>query len=269
MKKVSELINNYSKIIRSFKKDESVLFWFIEDITGLSKSQLFMRENVDIDESKLSKMVKLYCDGKSAQYILGYSYFYGRKFIVNENVLIPRYETEEVVEVAIKIIKDNNLFKVCDLGCGSGVIAITIACECSVNVDAVDISSEALEVAKLNNNTYNSKVNFYEGNMVDPIIHKDYDIIVSNPPYIPTSGYVDKETLENEPSLALFGGDDGLDFYRMIISKCSCFKSLKYIVFEIGYNQGSLIKKLTNKKVEIIKDINNNDRIAIIYLKEE
>ncbi len=269
MSKVSELITKYTKVIRSYDRDENVLFWFLEDLTSLSKTALLTSDEVLVDEKHLERMVDLYCNGMSAQYILGYAYFYGRKFNVNSSVLIPRNETEEVVDVAIKLIKEDNLSKVCDIGCGSGVIAITVGCECDISVDAVDISSEALAVAKVNAKNLDANVCFYQGDMLNPVIDHDYEMIISNPPYIPTDGFVDSETFANEPHLALFGGSDGLDFYRKIINDSRAFSSLKYIVFEIGFDQGSQLQELCEYRVEIKKDINGNDRIAIIYLKEE
>ncbi len=266
MKKTSQVISYYTTHIAKYNKDCNVLFWFLEELSGLSKSQIIISEFLEIDFIKLDGMINDYCSGVSAQYILGYSYFLNRKFDVCNSVLIPRNETEEVVLCAIDLIKANNVTRVCEIGCGSGVIAISLSLECDICVDAVDISSDALSVSKTNCKKLNACVNFYKGNILDPIIKNDYEMIVSNPPYIPKQGYVDKETLENEPSIALFGGEDGLDFYREIIEKAKNFTSLKYIVFEIGFDQADAIRNIANCDVEIRKDINGNDRIMILYL---
>lgn len=266
MKKTSELISYYTNVINSFELDESVLFLFLEKLTGLSRMDVLLNATIDVDEVVLSEMVESYCNGVSAQYLTNFQYFLGRKFYVNENVLIPRFETEEVVLSAIEIIKENNFTKVCDIGTGSGVIAISVSLECGINVDAVDISSDALDVAKKNCQSLNADVSFYEGNMLDPLLKNDYEVIISNPPYIPKDGYVAKETFENEPHLALFGGSDGMVFYREIVEKSRKFKNLKYIIFEIGYDQEELIKNLSLDNVEVRNDINGNPRIAIIKI---
>ncbi len=265
MKKVSSLISKYQKLIRECNRDENVIFTFIEYMTGKYKSELFLVETIDIDEEKLSEYISRYCNGESVQYIINSAYFLGRNFYVTEDVLIPRFETEEVVLKAIEIIKKNNIKSVYEVGSGSGVIAITIALETDSKVSSVDISSSALEVAKKNNMDLDSKVDFFLGNVLDEI-KDEFEMIVSNPPYIPLSGYVAEETLNNEPHIALYGGDDGLDFYREIIEKSKDLKKLKYIVFEIGFDQGDSIKAL-HENVEISKDINGNDRIAVIDMR--
>ncbi len=265
MTKVSSLISKYQNIIKSSNKDESVVFTFIEVLTGLYKSELFLQDAIDIDEEKLSSYVSRYCDGESVQYIINKSYFLGRDFYVDENVLIPRFETEEVVLKAIEVIKENDIKSVYEVGSGSGVIAITIQLETGVNVSSVDISKSALTVAKKNNDDLGSSVKFFLGNVLDEI-KDEFEMIVSNPPYIPITGYVAEETLNNEPHIALYGGSDGLDFYREIIQKAKELQKLKFIVFEIGFDQGTSIQ-LLHENVEIIKDINGNDRIAVIDMR--
>lgn len=260
----NRIISKYQSIIREYKKDETVVFTLIEFITGVYKTELLLN-NVEIDESKLNELVMLYCNGKSVQYITNNAYFLGRNFFVDERVLIPRFETEEVVTHAINLIRENNLKNVYEVGSGSGVIAITLNLECDVNVDSVDISSEALDVAKMNNEKLGASVNFYLGNILENIDDK-YDLIISNPPYIPNDGFVDQETLDNEPHLALYGGADGLDFYREIINGAKNLSNLKYIIFEIGYDQGLHIESMIDN-VTIIRDINGHDRTAIIDLR--
>lgn len=261
---MNRIISKYQSIIREYEKDETVVFTLIEYITGVYKTDLLL-QGVEIDEDKLNELVMLYCNGKSVQYITNEAYFLGRNFYVDERVLIPRFETEEVVAHAINLIRDENIKTAFEVGSGSGVISITLNLECDLSIDSVDISKEALEVAKLNNDKLGANVNFFLGNILDGIEDK-YELIISNPPYIPNDGYVAKETLENEPHLALYGGEDGLDFYREIINGAQKLSNLKYIVFEIGYNQGLRIRELA-KKVEIIRDINGNDRIAVIDMR--
>ncbi len=265
MNNINDLIFKYQEMIKACNKDESVIFSLIEYITKLDKSQLLLATSINIDENLLSKYVSEYCNGKSLQYITNTSYFLSREFYVDNRVLIPRFETEEVVLKALEIIKEHNIKSVFEVGSGSGVIAISINLDGNVDVDSVDISEDALQVAKFNNEKHNASVNFYKGDLLFGVEDK-YEMIISNPPYIPTSGYVASETLQNEPHLALFGGSDGLDFYRQIISQAKVLTKLKFIVFEIGFDQGEAIKALAND-VSIFKDINGNDRIAVICIR--
>ena len=180
---------------------------------------------------KLSKDVPL-------QYITNTQEFYGMKFKVNENVLIPRYDTEILIEETLKLAKDQD--KILDMCTGSGIIAITLAKNVEkANVLACDISLEALKVAKENNELHNTNVKFINSNLFENIEEKNFDIIVSNPPYITEK---EMQKLENqvrkEPELALYGGVDGLDFYRKIISNADEFlKFTGYVCLEIGYDQ--------------------------------
>ncbi len=264
MTNVSDLVKKYQDKIRQANLDESVVYLFIEHLTGYYKTELMLVNDLKVDEKLLEVYVDSYCSGISAQYIINSAYFLGRKFYVDSNVLIPRFETEEVVLKAIEIIKENSIKSVCDVGCGSGVIAITLKLDCGIDVYATDISEEALRVAKKNSEMLKADVNYLHTNLLAGV-EKSIEMIVSNPPYIPTKGYVAKETLDNEPHLALFGGDDGLDFYRNIIEGAKQFSNLKYIVFEIGFDQGEAIKKLS-ENVEIFDDINGNNRIVVITL---
>lgn len=265
MNKTSELISKYQNIIKDCGRDESVIFTLIENLTGIYKAELFLKDNIEINEEVLAKHVKMYCNGQSLQYITNKAYFLGREFYVDENVLIPRFETEEVVLKAIEVIKQHDIKSVYEVGSGSGVIAITLNLECNVEVDSVDISVEALEVAKKNNDKLNAGVKFFPGNVLDNIEDK-YEMIISNPPYIPVGGFVAEETLNNEPHLALFGGEDGLDFYRIIVEESKKLEKLKFIVFEIGFDQREKIENM-HDNVSVIQDINGNDRIAIIDVR--
>ncbi len=184
--------------------------------------------------------------------------------------MIPRFETEEVVLEAINIIKEKGIKSVVDVGTGSGVIAISIDLETTSQVEAVDISSLALNVAIRNSEQLNSNVNFFENDMLSNLEDKCYEMIVSNPPYIAYDEFVAKDVLRNEPHLALFADDNGMRFYECIIDVASKMKCLKYIVFEIGSTQRDRIIKLAHKYlncvVNVKKDINGCDRIAIIEI---
>lgn len=211
--------------------------------------------------------------GKPLQYVLGNVNFYGNNFYINENVLIPRFETEELVENVTEYAKKffTEPVDLIDLGCGSGVIGLTLEKKISTNsVDLIDISEKALEVTNINCGKMNSKANLVLSDMFKNI-NKKYDIIVSNPPYIKTVEEIEKIVKDNEPHLALYAGVDGLDCYRKILNDiASHMKERCLIAFEIGMTQGvpltALIKeKLPNDIVEIKKDLSGKDRMLFIF----
>lgn len=211
------------------------------------------------------------------QHILGYEYFYGHKFIVNQDVLIPRYETEELV--ANVLMYYDEVFEgievdTLDIGTGSGCLAITLDIEePNMTVTGIDISKEALEVAKQNNINLKGSTTFLEGDLFEPVNGNKYDIIVSNPPYIPQGEYVDKLVVENEPDIALFGGEDGLHFYRLILEEAPNYVKDRFIIaFEHAYDKAKELKKLISKHfidVDIIqkKDMQGKDRMTFIIKK--
>jgi release factor glutamine methyltransferase len=211
------------------------------------------------------------------QHILGYEYFYGHKFVVNSDVLIPRYETEELVANVLMMydeIFDGQDVDVLDLGTGSGCLAVTLDIEePHMHVTATDISDKALMTAKLNNKNLNGNVTFYQGDWYSPLKGKKYDIIVSNPPYIPIGEFVEELVVENEPEVALFGGEDGLDFYRIIISQAQEHLNDRFMIaFEHAYDKAKALKKIITKQfkdVEVIqkKDMQGKDRMTFIIKK--
>jgi release factor glutamine methyltransferase len=206
------------------------------------------------------------------QHIIGYEYFFGHKFMVNSDVLIPRFETEELVGHTLKLyddVFDNQEVNVLDVGTGSGCLAVTLSVEePHMHVDAVDISSEALTVAKHNNETLGGNVRFFLGDLLQPVQGNTYDILISNPPYIPNDEYVEELVKGNEPHLALFGGKDGLDFYRKIVEGAKDVLNERFIIaFEHAYNTSKKIKNMLKKEfphTEIIqyKDMQGKDRMT-------
>lgn len=219
----------------------------------------------------LKKNIERLNKGEPVQYIIGNVNFYGNIFSVNKNVLIPRFETEELVEKTIKYIKD--LFKdkidIVDLGTGSGCIAVTLKKELMCEVDAVDISSKALEVAKKNAKNHNVNVNFIEGDMLKPL-DKKYDVIISNPPYIAYNEKIMDIVKNNEPYIALYANDNGMYYYKEIIKDASSYLKDKFIIaFEIGCMQGQELKEYAktyfkNAIINIEKDLSNKDRFLFI-----
>ncbi len=206
--------------------------------------------------------------GEPVQYIVGNVDFYGNIIKVDKRVLIPRFETEGLVEIALNYISNTNL-DIVDLGCGSGAIAITLKKKNpNINMDAVDISSDALTLAKENALLNNVDINFICGDMLKPL-NKKYDIIISNPPYISYDEDIMDIVKNNEPSIALYASNDGLYYYENILKNCKKYlKDKYYIFFEIGYNQSSRVVKYALKyldcTVEVKKDLQGFDRYIII-----
>lgn len=232
-------------------------------MTNLEYIKKYYKGNIEEAIKQLNK-------GIPVQYIVGNVDFYGYEFKVNKNVLIPRFETEELVNRTINYIKQyipNP--KIVDLGTGSGCIAITLSKELDISVDAVDISDKALEVAKQNNEMNKSKVTFYQGNMLEPL-NKKYNVIISNPPYISRNEEIQDLVKNNEPELALYADNDGLYYYEEILKNASNYLEEKYLIaFEIGYLQGEKIKDLAlkylnNINVSIEKDLSEKDRFVFI-----
>ena len=271
--KVEDLIVEGKKQVHSdFAK------MLLSDLLGINSLQLYDYLDKEVSEDikdKYFEKIELLKEDKPVQYVIGNVNFYGLTFKVNENVLIPRFETEELVENTIRLIKEKfpekkNL-KIIDLGCGSGAIGLTLKHFLpDADITLLDISEKALEVAKENASNLGLDVNFVLGDMLEEVNDK-FDVIISNPPYIETNEEIDKIVLDNEPALALFGRDDGLDLYRKILSNCK--KNLNdelIIAFEIGYSQESRIIELAYKNLENItaygkKDLSGRDRMVFIY----
>lgn len=225
-------------------------------------------DNLDEYENAIEKLI----DGKPVQYIVGNVDFYGLELKVNENVLIPRFETEELVDKTIKYI--NKYFKekidVVDIGTGSGAIAIALKSNLNCNMDAVDISKEALEVAKYNAKVLECDINFCLGDLLETL-NKRYDVIISNPPYIAYDEEIEEIVKNNEPHLALYAENDGLKCYENILSNASKYlKEKSIIAFEIGFTQGEKIKNIAlkyfpNSKIKIEKDMQDKERFVFIF----
>lgn len=234
----------------------------------------YLNEKVDekISEKYKHEILALEA-GKPLQYVIGNVNFYGNKFYINENVLIPRFETEELVENTINYIKKlfTNPVDIIDLGCGSGVIGITLEKKISTNsVDLIDISEKALEVTNKNCELLHSNANIIQSNFFEKI-NKKYDVVISNPPYIKTNEEIEEIVKNNEPHLALYAGEDGLDCYKSILNNIKEHLKEKYLIaFEIGYTQAKDIEKLVlqvlpEAKIEVKKDLSEKDRMLFIY----
>lgn len=226
--------------------------------------------------NEFKKRIEAMQSDKPIQYVIGNVNFYGNKFQVNENVLIPRFETEELVENTINYISEifpNTNLKVIDLGTGSGCIGITLKKKIpQLDVTLLDISPEALQVASTNAKNLEVDVTLIQNDMLDNI--KDtYDIIISNPPYIKTNEVIEDIVKNNEPHLALYAGIDGLDCYHKIIKEAKYRLNHPYLIaFEIGESQKddviNLVKdSLPQATIISKKDMQDRDRMIFIYEK--
>lgn len=246
------------------------------DVNPLELLTILDKE-VDSDIEKLYKSsLEALKENKPIQYVIGNVNFYGIKFIVNKNVLIPRFETEELVEQVVEYTKDLNKdkIKILDLGCGSGAIGLTLKSILKDSeVTLTDISKDALEVAKLNANNLNLDVTFIESDWFSNVKLEKYDIIVSNPPYIRTDEEIEEIVRDNEPSLALYGGVDGLDCYRKILAIIKPYLNNKFLIaFEIGESQKEEIYDIVNKYLKDIeitckKDLYGRNRMIFVRNK--
>lgn len=225
-----------------------------------------------LPSDKLEDGIKRLNNGEPVQYIVGNVDFYGYKINVNKNVLIPRFETEELVFKTINLIKKilNENIKVLDIGTGSGCISIALKKEIpGLDITAVDISEDALVVAKNNALENNCEINFIKSDLFNNIDDK-YDLIISNPPYISYDEQIMDIVKKNEPHLALYAKNNGLYFYEEIIKNSSNYLNDKNIIaFEIGYLQANEIKKMTHKyypnsNIIIEKDMQEKDRFVFI-----
>jgi release factor glutamine methyltransferase len=244
----------------------------ISHVLGLKRLELYMKYDSIVKQHHrdiIKQMIKRRRSAEPLQYILGETNFYGYQFKVDPAVLVPRPETEYLVE---KIICNIGDFKsILDIGTGSGCIAVTLAKELpDVNIDAVDISQKALENAARNAALNKAEINFFQSDIFSKIDRK-YDLIVSNPPYISESSYLNlpDDVKKYEPEIALLAGKDGLFFYRKILEKAKEHLNANgKIYLEIGCDQKEEIKFIAEKNdfqnIEILKDLNGFYRIMII-----
>ncbi len=276
--KYSEILKKYEKLSHEKQKEVSALKLLLMHVTSLSSTELIIKIDEEMEEVAANKFekeaYKYIYENVPVQHLVGYDYFYGYKFVVNKDVLIPRYETEELVQNVLMYydeVFNGEKVTVVDIGTGSGAIAIALANEEeNMDVTATDISKEALKTAEINNKNNNEKVKLLWGDLFSPLEGKKFDIIVSNPPYIPENEYVDPLVKDNEPAIALFGGNDGLYFYRLILKDAKNYLNDRFIIaFEHGYTMGKEIHDLArlyfkNEEIILLKDMQGKDRMTFI-----
>ncbi|SFE58127.1 release factor glutamine methyltransferase [Peptostreptococcaceae bacterium pGA-8] len=260
--------------IADAKVDSRTLYCHIFDLTP---AQLIMewQKTVEFDYcEKYFSLLDRRAAGEPVQYITGVQEFMGYPIKVNPSVLIPRLDTETVVEKAIEIAKEKKAKEILDLCCGSGAIGIAMAKNLpDAKITLSDVSGDAAEVARSNVNALNlsKRIDVKSGDLFEPFrgrfSKKRFDMIVSNPPYIPkaTIPKLMAEVKDHEPMTALDGGEDGLDFYRWISGEAGVFlKKRGILVFEIGHDQGEAVSKLLEEhgfeNVQVVKDLAGLDR---------
>ncbi|MCH5210569.1 MAG: peptide chain release factor N(5)-glutamine methyltransferase [Oscillospiraceae bacterium] len=234
------------------------------------------RETTDVDFQAVGEMVERRKKGEPLQYILGECEFMSLDFYVESGVLIPRSDTETLVETVINAAAKDKKAEILDICTGSGCIGISLARFLPyAEVDLIDISDKAIEVASKNiiRNDVSDRVKVIKKDILNEYPDKQYDVVVSNPPYIETDviDTLQATVKDFEPRLALDGGEDGLIFYRRIVSLADkIIRKNGVLAFEIGYNQGEAVKKLMEEKftdVRVIQDLSGNNRVVIGILK--
>ncbi|MEK9197425.1 peptide chain release factor N(5)-glutamine methyltransferase [Ureibacillus sp. 179-F W5.1 NHS] len=277
-KTIFEALHGASSFLVENGRDENAARLLMQHVYETNYSGLMMRMHDKISDEKLmefQKYVEEHAKGRPVQYIIGTEEFFGRKFKVDESVLIPRPETEELIVGALermkKLFGEHSFVKICDIGTGSGAIAITMKKEWpEAQVVATDISEKAIETAKKNANHLQTEVEFRLGDLTKPIAQEKWDVILSNPPYIAfdEAKEMSEIVLDHEPHNALFAEEDGLILYRKLSEQLpNLLNQPALIGVEIGHLQGEAVAKFfktsfPESKVEIVKDINQKNRMV-------
>ncbi|MGX8832949.1 peptide chain release factor N(5)-glutamine methyltransferase [Amedibacillus sp. YH-ame6] len=263
-------------------RGEQSAFLYLLELTNKEAHNLYMEydeemreEDIKTFEDGIQRLVK----GEPLGHVLGFEWFYGYRFTVNEDVLIPRPETEELVANILASYDEyfsgaTNVIAV-DVGTGSGAIAISVKKEePNIHMIATDISEKATTVAKMNAQQNDAIITTMVGDMLAPLIDRDIkvDILISNPPYIPSGETMEDSVVNYEPHVALFGGEDGLKFYRMIFENAhKVLKEKAFMAFEMGYDQKERLSALASEyfpeaKIEVIKDLSGKNRMLFVYV---
>ncbi len=278
--KIYEALRWASSFLTEHGLEQPIAEILLKHFLGIDRTKLFqmLQEELPIQvEQKLKDALVKVAKGVPVQHITKVEHFYGREFCVNQHVLIPRPETEELVVGLLKridqIFPNQKEISVVDVGTGSGAIAITLALENpNLDVTTIDISTDAIEVAKENATKLKADVRFLEGDLLMPIVEEkaQVDIIVSNPPYISEEDFtmLADNVRDHEPTLALVGGVTGYELYeRLLIQIPKVIKKTGIIAFEVGVGQSARVEQLIkaqipNANTEIVYDINGKDRMV-------
>ncbi|KGR92474.1 SAM-dependent methyltransferase [Ureibacillus massiliensis 4400831 = CIP 108448 = CCUG 49529] len=273
-----------SSFLLEHGRDENAARLLLQNVLKTNYSGLMMRMHDEITSEQLMQFelyVKQHAEGKPVQYITGVEEFYGRTYQVDESVLIPRPETEELIEGTLKRIQtlfgDKKELNIVDIGTGSGAIGITMKLEYpTANVTATDISEAALQTAKKNAKLLNAEIDFRLGDLTEPIRKQKWDVVLSNPPYIAfqEAEEMSEVVLAHEPHNALFAEEDGLILYRKLAENLpNLLNKPALIGVEIGYTQAVAVanffkNSFPQAKIEIVKDINKKNRMIFCEIHE-
>jgi release factor glutamine methyltransferase len=278
--KIYEALRWASSFLTEHGLEQPIAEILLKHLLNIDRSQLFgmLQDELPLEIERVFKAaLNEVAEGTPVQHITGFEDFYGRRFIVNENVLIPRPETEELVLGLLqrldKTYPNHSKIDVVDIGTGSGAIAITLALESQkLNVATVDISAAAVEVAKKNAANLAANVQFIEGDLLQPLLLTDtkVDVVISNPPYISEADFqlLAKNVRDYEPTLALVGGSSGYELYEKLIAQIPAVLNKEGIIaFEVGVGQSQRVEQLIknqfpNAFTEIVLDINGKDRMV-------
>ncbi|MDO1605002.1 peptide chain release factor N(5)-glutamine methyltransferase [Lactobacillus sp. YT155] len=266
-------------ILEDHNVDSEVANYLMCELLNWSPSKLSIHKNDLMDDSSYNQFMKMIEQAKEnipPQYILGKAWFYGREFKVTTKTLIPRQETEELVNKVISDLEDAKDLSILDIGTGSGNIAVTLALETNQEVTAIDIDADTLEIAKENATNLDAKVEFLKSDLFDNVDQK-FDVIVSNPPYISEEEIkdMDKSVLEYEPLKALFADDNGLAVYKKIFTQISDYLNPSGVAyFEYGFQQKEVLSEYISKHlpefaVEFYRDMSGNWRYLKMYRKND
>ena len=281
-------MSTFAKKVRYYEKEcekhdvpsETVMAYLVE-LSQRERYDLYANYDEEMPEAleqEFDQGMARILNQEPMAHVLGYSWFYGYKMIVNGDVLIPRVETEELCANILanmdEYFADYEKIECVDVGTGSGAIAITVAKEePKVIMHATDISEEALVTARKNAEINDVEIDFTAGDMLEPLIQqgRKLDVLICNPPYIPRDEVMEKSVVDYEPHVALFGGSDGLFFYRKIFADChKVMKERSFMAFEMGWDQKERMSRLVEEllpdaRYAILQDMNGKDRMLFVY----
>lgn len=273
-----EVLQWASSFLGRHGREEYAAERLLLDLLGWDKTKLIQSLKIEMPlemKETYQNAIKAHGTGVPVQHLTGFEYFFDRAFKVTTDTLIPRPETEEVVARVLEEIATRSAPKILDVGTGTGIIGLTLKAERpDAFVTVTDISPQALAITKENGLQHQLTVRYLTGDLFQPVVGEKFDVIVSNPPYIPE---VDKQlmedvVLEHEPHLALFAENNGLAIYERFAQELSTYLNQDgFAAFEIGFNQGESVKalfqqELPTAKVWFEKDLAENDRMAFIQL---
>lgn len=272
---VREALKRASSFMQSLEDGRFIAEMILRHVLGWDRTQFFTRLDEEISEdqwTKIQELLQKRLDGIPVQYLIGEQEFYGLPFQVNASVLIPRPETEILVEEVLRRRHAGEPLVAADIGTGSGAIAIALAAHSQWKLYAVDIAQESLDTAEENSrlNGVETRITFLQGDLLSPLPEK-VDVLVSNPPYIPSQDIeeLDVQVRVHEPRRALDGGKDGLDFYRRLCAGLKdVLKESGLVSFEVGYGQAREVEKLLLESgvivgTDVVCDLAGVERIVV------